>query len=289
VELGGAAAVNLSGSVTDVVTLPGGEGDRRMSRIRTLGLPVHDEEWLNSPGDAPPPPENGSAATRPPAMLVLPRGGVIDLPVTVDATRWTITAFWAQQTTREVDVVAFAVDTDGQVSCDEDFVFYGAPESPNGAVQLATDGPTEQAITVDLAALPRDLPRVVIAAAIDGAVTFGDIGAVETTAGPGVGESLLAQATLDAATTERTLLLGEVYRLFPFFTPEELIQMRQVEATSSAGGTLIVIPRGDRWPRRRPVRLLRPRPLGTLSGHPLGGWAPIVGRRRPRRACLGRR
>lgn len=28
---------------------------------------------------------------------------------------------------------------------------------------------------------------------------------------------------------------------------------------------------------------------GLLSGHPLGGWAPIVGRRRRRRAGLGRR
>jgi DNA polymerase-3 subunit epsilon len=215
VELEGAAAVNFSGSVTDVVTLPGGEADRRMSRVRSLGLPVHDEKWLDSPDNAPAPPENGATATRPSATLVLPRGGVIDLPVTVDATKWTITASWAQQTAWEVDVVAFAVDKDGQVSCDEDFVFYGAPESPNGAVQLSTDGPTEQAITIDLTALPRDLPRVVIAAAIDGTATFGDVGAVEITASPGISESLLAQATLDAATTERMLLLAEVYQRGP--------------------------------------------------------------------------
>ncbi|TDB70547.1 hypothetical protein E1264_42880, partial [Actinomadura sp. KC216] len=38
----GAAAVNLSASVTDVIALPGGDRDRRMPRIRSLGLPVHD-------------------------------------------------------------------------------------------------------------------------------------------------------------------------------------------------------------------------------------------------------
>ena len=49
VELGGSAAVNLSASVTDVVLLPGGEGDRRMSRITALELPVHDLHWLIAP------------------------------------------------------------------------------------------------------------------------------------------------------------------------------------------------------------------------------------------------
>jgi DNA polymerase-3 subunit epsilon len=41
VELGGAAAINLSASVTDVVLLAGGDADRRMRRIVPLGLPTH--------------------------------------------------------------------------------------------------------------------------------------------------------------------------------------------------------------------------------------------------------
>ncbi|WP_218004821.1 DEDDh family exonuclease [Actinomadura macra] len=53
-ELGGAAAVNLSNSVTDVVLLPGGEADRRMPRIQSLVLPVHEESWLDAPTSAPP-------------------------------------------------------------------------------------------------------------------------------------------------------------------------------------------------------------------------------------------
>ncbi|MFC9700328.1 TerD family protein [Streptomyces sp. NPDC056943] len=100
---------------------------------------------------------------------VLPRGGVIDLPTLPTASPWHVSASWAQQTNCEVDVVAFVLDEDEQVSCDGDFVFYSAPESPDGATRLLCDGPTEQTIAVDLAALPPAAHRIAIAAAIDGA------------------------------------------------------------------------------------------------------------------------
>ncbi|MFC5744180.1 TerD family protein [Actinomadura rugatobispora] len=205
VELGGAAAVNLSASVTDVVVLAGGESDRRMARARALELPVYEGEWLRAPVPRP-------APDRAADPFVLARGAVADLPVSAGATRWTVAASWAQHAACEVDVVAFAVDADEQVACDEDFVFYGAPESPDGAVRLSADGPAEQAVTVDLALLPAGVRRVVVAAAVDGDATFGDLGAVEIAAGPGRHARPLAQATLDAATTERTMLLAELYR-----------------------------------------------------------------------------
>lgn len=203
VELGGAAAVNLSAGVTDVVALNGGENDRRMERVVDLELPVHEEQWLGAP-------ERVEAERVSP--MVLPRGAAVDLP---DAQRWTVAASWVQHASCEVDVVAFALDEDGQVSCDEDFVFYGAAESPDGTVRLAADGPTEQVITIDLAALPEAVRKVTIAAAIDGAVTFGDLGPIELATGPGTAERALAQATLDAGTTERTMLLAEIYRRGP--------------------------------------------------------------------------
>jgi stress response protein SCP2 len=113
--------------------------------------------------------------------------------------------------------VAFTVDEDEQVSCDEGFVFYGASESCDGTVRLATDGPTEQTVTVDLAALPTAARKVVIAAAIDGTSAFGTVGAIEITIAPGTSDTPLVQATLDAATTERTLLLAELYRRGPLW------------------------------------------------------------------------
>ncbi|MEC4018630.1 TerD family protein [Streptomyces sp. H27-D2] len=220
VELGGAAAVNLSANVTDVLLLPGADSDRRLPRIVALDVPLRDTAWLSVPAPAlssvpAEPGPLGQLADRPAAALVLPRGAVIDLPVTARAARWTIAVSWAQQTDCAVDVVAFTVDEDEQVSCDEDFVFHRAPESPDGAVRLSTDGPAEQAITLDLAALPAAVRKVAIAAAVDGAATFGDVGAVEITAAHGDNARVLAQAALDAATTERTLLLAEIYRRGP--------------------------------------------------------------------------
>ncbi|MEU1894375.1 TerD family protein [Streptomyces pristinaespiralis] len=213
VELGGAAAINLSSGVTDVVLLAGAEADRRMRRIATLLIPAYEEAWLDAPVVAPVPDWSG----RRQGPQVLPRGGVVDLPDRRAGSLWSVSATWAQQTTCEIDLVAFLVDEDDQVSCDEHFVFYGAPESPDGAVRLLTDGPTEQTVTADLGALPPAVRRVVVAAAIDGTPTFGDVGAVQVTTGPGGSAAPLAQAALDAATTERTLLLAELYRRGPLW------------------------------------------------------------------------
>ncbi|MGW6571715.1 TerD family protein [Streptomyces sp. NPDC054945] len=213
VEMGGAAAINLSASVTDIVLLPGGEGDRRMERITSLGLPVHDPAWLGAQAPEPVGDRLGGGAS----TEVLPRGGVLDLPVLATAGRWYVGASWARRTDCEIDVVAFVLDEDEQVSCDEDFVFYGAPESPDGAVRLLCDGPTEQTITLDLASLPPAAHRIAIAAAIDGSATFGDVGALQISVTPGSDAQATAQATLDGTTSERTLLLAEIYRRGPLW------------------------------------------------------------------------
>ncbi|MFF0011725.1 TerD family protein [Streptomyces sp. NPDC005374] len=217
VELGGSAAVNLSASVTDVVLLADGDKDRRMHRITALELPVHDADWLSSPTVTATAP--GTAAVRPKEPHVLPRGGVIDLPVPpgTPAPGWYVTACWAPRSDCEIDVVAFILDEDEQVTFDEDFIFYGAPESPAGTVRLLTGGPAEQSIALDLAALPPATRKVVVAAAIDGPATFGTVGAIQIGAAPGTSGSPLARATLDAATTERTMLLAEIYRRGPLW------------------------------------------------------------------------
>jgi DNA polymerase III subunit epsilon len=219
VELGGSAAVNLSASVTDVVLLPGGEGDRRMGRITALGLPVHDLHWLTAPTAAD---QGTSAPLRPWEPHVMPRGGVIDLPMPHGrpAPEWHVTAGWAPRTDCEIDIVVFLLDEDEQVTFDEDFIFYGAPESPAGTVRLLTGGPAEQTITLNLASLPPATRKVVVAAAIDGAAidgaaTFGTVGAIQIAAAPGDSGAPLTRATLDAATTERTMLLAEIYRRGP--------------------------------------------------------------------------
>ncbi|MFJ9962720.1 TerD family protein [Streptomyces avermitilis] len=215
VELGGSAAINLSASVTDVVLLPGGEGDRRMKRITALELPVHDLHWLASPTTT----DQDAVALRPQEPHVMPRGGVINLPMPHDgpAPEWYVTAGWTPQSDCEIDVVAFLLDEDEQVSSDDDFIFYGAPESPAGTARLLTGGPAEQTIAVDLASLPPATRKIVVAAAIDGDATFGSVGAIQIGAALGSSGAPLARATLDAATTERTMLLVEIYRRGPLW------------------------------------------------------------------------
>lgn len=197
-----------------------------MPRIAELGLSVHDERWLVDPAMTATAPLPGATAevaagrtSETPvgatAPHVLPRGGVIDLPTPTSP--WHVTASWAPWEHGEVDVVAFVLDEDEQVTFDEDFVFYGAPENPSGTVHLLTNGPAEQTITVDVASLPPSSHRVVIAAAIDGGLSFGDVGAVQVAAAPGDSAALLTRATLDAATSERTLVLAELYRRGPLW------------------------------------------------------------------------
>ncbi|MDQ0930818.1 stress response protein SCP2 [Streptomyces turgidiscabies] len=213
VELGGSAAVNLSASVTDVALLADGENDRRMSRITALELPLHDRDWLISPTVT----DTAASAVRPKEPHVLPRGGVIDLPIPYGrpAPEWYVTGSWTPQRDCEIDLVAFILDEDEQVTFDEDLIFYGAPESPAGTVRLLTGGPAEQTIALDLASLPPATRKVVVAAAIDGATAFGTVGAIQISAAAGNSGSPLTRATLDAATTERTMLLAEIYRRGP--------------------------------------------------------------------------
>lgn len=92
-----------------------------------------------------------------------------------------------------------------------------APKAPcphRNPGRLPTGGPLVQGMKVAITGDTRTARAELTAkgaAAIDGTATFGTLGAVEITVAPGSSEAPLAQATLDAATTERTMLLAEVY------------------------------------------------------------------------------
>lgn len=214
--LGGSAAVNLSVSVTDVVVLDGGSGDPRVQRAREAGVRVVDTVTdLGRTGDGAAPslgvPADAQASLAVDQPLVLGRGTVVDLPA--GENDWTIHAAWradAGADGLEVDVVALLLDEGDRVVQDEDVVFYNAPASDGGAVTLAVDGDCEQSIHIDLRLVPDHCSRVVVAAALTGAGTFGDLGPVALTVDAPSGT--VARSTLDAATSERTLLVAEVYR-----------------------------------------------------------------------------
>lgn len=136
-------------------------------------------------------------------------GAVIDLPAGL--ARFTVNVSWssARVTAPEVDVVAFELGTDEKVPSDDEFVFFNQPASPDGALTLSIDGDREQGVSIDLRVVPEDVSRITVGAAIEDK-TFGELGAlaVEVT----TSDAGIASAVLDAATTERSMIIAEVYR-----------------------------------------------------------------------------
>lgn len=214
VGLGGQAAVNLTASVTDVVLFEDAHLDARYARVAEMRLPRLDPLILrpidggraSAPGDVAVP--RGEHAGLDPATLA--RGAVIDLPAEFDA--WALSVTWPDLAAEpvDVDVVAFVVDADEQVRVDEDFVFYNQPAHPIGAVDLEVDTANEALAVIRPAMLPPQQRRIVIAAAIDGERTFGDVGPIELALRTAEGR-LVARSTLDAATTERSMILAALY------------------------------------------------------------------------------
>lgn len=224
---GASVAVNLSASVTDVLALSDAASDRRYSRAAGVGLPIHGPESLTAgeftaahqepavhPNQPRPDAAPGLPAPSEPIAsepLSLARGQVMDLPIDECGGDWTLRASWKQNGGWEVDLVAFLLTDDEMVTGDPDFVFYNQ-RSAQG-VELAVEGLSEQSLSISLDHLPEHCRRIAIAAAIDGpGITFGDVGAIEIEAAPGGDQAVIARATLDAATEERTLLLAEVYQ-----------------------------------------------------------------------------
>jgi DNA polymerase-3 subunit epsilon len=224
-DLGGQPAVNLSASVSDVVALLGADLDPRWERANAIELSWLDEHDLlpaprpvsngTGPADVTGPRLATSAVTSPaldavPDPVVLSRGAVTDLPA---GQEWSLSVQWtdhANEGQAVVDVVAFVVDADEQVGEDSDFCFYNNPTHPSGAVDLILESPGEALVQARLPLLPEGRARIVVAAALEGGITFGDLGPIELVLRTAVGTPVV-RATLDAATDETTLVLATIY------------------------------------------------------------------------------
>ncbi|ODU02762.1 MAG: hypothetical protein ABS81_16590 [Pseudonocardia sp. SCN 72-86] len=115
----------------------------------------------------------------------------------------------------DVDVAALLLGENGKVRHDEDFVFYNAPSSVDGAVRLlgkrSAEDRAEDRVAVDLEALSDEVGTVVIAASLDSDGSgFGDLGELSV-------EILDASGTPHArfdvgdAGAETAIVLGELY------------------------------------------------------------------------------
>ncbi len=209
-QLGARPSLNFTAAVTDALLLDGADADKRLSRVHDRQLPVLTPDDVNAAiekGVVPPHMRTESRLTAP----VLSHGEVIDLPA--KTTQWSVNIAWKAEAVGnelDVDVVAFLLDSNERVDTDDDFVFYNNPTYDDGAVELTMDGSSEQSVRVDLVSIPDECERIAIAAAIDGDRTFGDLGAVSISVDSEAGTA--ATAVLDAGTTERTMVLTEIYR-----------------------------------------------------------------------------
>ncbi|MEE2033866.1 TerD family protein [Rhodococcus sp. CC-R104] len=209
-QLGARPALNFTAAVTDALILDGGESDKRMPRVVQRELPVLTPDDVNAAvekGVVPPHMRTEARLTAP----VLSLGEVIDLPEKIQS--WSVNIAWKAESAGDefdIDIVAFLLGDDEKVDTDDDFVFYNNPLYDDGVVELTIDGSSEQCVRLDLASLPAECERIAIAAAIDGDRTFGDLGAVSVSIDSD--EGVAATFVLDAGTTERTMVLAEIYR-----------------------------------------------------------------------------
>lgn len=105
----------------------------------------------------------------------------------------------------EIDSSALLLNAEGKVRSDADMCFYNQPSVCNGAVKISGAAPNV-AYAFDFARLDADVQKIVLTATIDGAATFGSLGAVRLEA-PGAFRAEIPSA----GRTEKALILGEFY------------------------------------------------------------------------------
>jgi stress response protein SCP2 len=115
----------------------------------------------------------------------------------------------------DADASALLLTAAGKVRSDADFVFYNQPSDPGGAVRhlgksTAATGTTDS-LSVDLARLPAEIDRVVLAASVDG-VTFGQVPGLNLVLVDAASGAELVRFDIPAATSERAFVFGELYR-----------------------------------------------------------------------------
>jgi stress response protein SCP2 len=110
----------------------------------------------------------------------------------------------------DVDVSALLLRSDGRVGSDDDFVFFNQPRHPSGTVRHAGKSGTIDTVELDLAALPAEVERVVLAASADGG-SFGQVPGLRLVVSDAATGTSLAEFAI-AATSETAMLSGEFYR-----------------------------------------------------------------------------
>ncbi|WBO67100.1 TerD family protein [Streptomyces camelliae] len=110
-----------------------------------------------------------------------------------------------------LDVSGLLLTADGKVRSDDDFIFYNQPAGP-GVTYTPGGGTAPDAITVDTAAVPPDIEKIVVTASPDAAgQTFQGIEPTATIRDADAG-AVLGTFTPPRLGTETALVVVEVYR-----------------------------------------------------------------------------
>jgi stress response protein SCP2 len=126
-----------------------------------------------------------------------------------------VTLTWSPAPGVDADLSALLVTAAGKVRDDGDFVFYNNPTGAQGAVRhlgkSQRGGATVDRVQIDPAGVPAEVDRIVIAASLDGAGTFGKLSglAVEVAASASAPASVACEIR---AGNETALVFAEVYR-----------------------------------------------------------------------------
>ncbi|MEU9036668.1 VWA domain-containing protein [Streptomyces sp. NPDC048352] len=110
----------------------------------------------------------------------------------------------------DVDASALLLAATGRVRTDGDFVFYNQPRHASGAVRHLGKRPGADTLDVDLAALERDVERVVLCASADGG-SFGRVPGLHLVLLDAGSGAELARFDMEAG-PETAFVSGELYR-----------------------------------------------------------------------------
>ncbi len=123
----------------------------------------------------------------------------------------------------DLDGAVFLLNASGKVRTDADFVFYNNLKSVDGSVTHSGDNKTgegagdDESVTVDLANVPADVDKIVLAVTIHEAEArkqnFGQVSKAFVRCINGDGNTEIARYDLsEDGSTEAAMIFGEVYR-----------------------------------------------------------------------------
>ncbi|ATQ74433.1 chemical-damaging agent resistance protein C [Massilia violaceinigra] len=123
----------------------------------------------------------------------------------------------------DLDGAVFLLNASGKVRSDADFIFYNNLKSADGSITHSGDNTTgagdgdDESVTIDLANVPADIDKVVLAVTIHDAETrrqnFGMVSKAFVRCVNAAGNAEIARYDLsEDGSTEAAMIFGEVYR-----------------------------------------------------------------------------